>query len=172
MRKAVFILLFSMFILNLQAQKVGSADEVLKLAKQQAVKKKKNVIVIFHASWCVWCRKMDASLNDPAIKKFFEDNYVITHLVVQESKEKKQLENPGGEACLEKMGGKEQGLPYWIVLDAKGNKLADSRMSNGDNTGCPAKEEEVQYFTTVLKKTSKLTDSEIEQIGKRFRKND
>lgn len=172
MRKAFIFLLFSMFIMNSQAQKVGSADEVLRLAKQQAVKQKKNVMVIFHASWCGWCRKMDASLNDAAIKKYFDNNYVITHLVVQESEGKKQLENPGAETYLEKMGGKEQGLPYWIILDAKGNKLADSRMNTGDNTGCPANEQEVAHFTTVLKQTSSLKDNEIDVIRARFRKNE
>src|SRR5471030_2535514 len=72
-----------------------SADEVMKQAYAQAKKEHKNVISLFHASWCGWCKKMEASLNEPTLKKSFDDNYVITWLTVQESKGKEDLENPG-----------------------------------------------------------------------------
>jgi thioredoxin-related protein len=172
MHKVFLSFLLTCFILTSNAQKAESADEILNTATQLAAKENKNVIVIFHASWCGWCRKMDASLNDLSVKKYFDKNYVITHLVVLETKEKKHLENAGAEKFLEEMGGKEQGLPYWVVLDKNGRKLADSKMDPGGNTGCPASEKEVAHFKSVLKKTSGLTDDEIEIIGKRFRKNE
>ena len=111
-------------------------------------------------------------MADPSVKKYFTDNYVIEHLVVQESKTKKQLENPGAEALMVKYKGEGQGIPYWLIFDKDGNLLADSRMANGDNTGCPAKESEVAHFVNVLKKTSRLKDSELAVIQKRFRKNE
>ncbi|MBK7374589.1 MAG: hypothetical protein IPJ02_03205 [Chitinophagaceae bacterium] len=52
-------------------------------------------MLIFHASWCGWCHKMDTSLNDISVKRFFDDNFVITHITVLESKGKERLENPG-----------------------------------------------------------------------------
>jgi thiol-disulfide isomerase/thioredoxin len=130
------------------------------------------VIVIFHASWCVWCRKMDSSLNDALIKSYINKNYVIAHLTVQESNDKKNLENPGAEAFLDAQGGKDQGLPFWIVLDNKGNKLADSKNAEGNNIGCPSQEKEVAYFIEVLKKTSSLKANELALIANRFRKNE
>jgi thioredoxin-related protein len=66
-----------------------AADELLKEAYQQAAKENKNVFIMFHASWCGWCHKMDKSINDAACKKFFADSYVICHLVVDEAKDKK-----------------------------------------------------------------------------------
>lgn len=149
-----------------------SADDVLNAACKTAGAENKNVFIIFHASWCGWCHKMDTSMNDPLVKKYFTDNYVIEHLVVQESTRKKQLENPGGEAMMVKYKGEGQGIPYWLIFDKDGNLLADSRMENGDNTGCPANEKEVAHFINVLKKTSRLKENELAVIQKRFRKNE
>ena len=162
---------FAVIVFSSFAQ-TPAADDILKTAYKQAATEKKNVLVIFHASWCVWCHRMDASLNDPSVKKFFDKNYVITHLVVNESKGKEHLENPGAADFLDKMGGKNEGLPYWVVLDASGEKLADSQMGPGENTGCPANEKEVAHFRIVLKNTSTLNNEELDAIAKRFRKNE
>jgi len=35
----------------------ASTDVLLKKAYAQAAKQHKNVIVLFHASWCGWCKK-------------------------------------------------------------------------------------------------------------------
>jgi thioredoxin-related protein len=151
------------------------ASAVLQSAKEQAAKENKNIFLIFHASWCGWCHKMDSSLNDPTVKQYFQDNYVFRHLVVNESKEKKGLENPGALQIMEKFGGVEgEGIPYWAVLDAKGNLLADSRINGqpGKNSGCPAAKEEVDYFIKVLQKTSKLNTTALDLISMRFRKNE
>ena len=156
-----------------------AADELLKEAYKQAAKENKNVFVMFHASWCGWCHKMDKSMNDDGCKKFFTDNYVICHLVVDEAKDKKNLENPGAAEIKTKYNGNEQGIPFWLVLDKDGKLLSDSKMrkegeglNQGDNSGCPATEEEVAFFISVLKKTSSLTAKQEEVIRKRFREND
>lgn len=155
------------------------AADLLKEAYQQASKENKNVFVMFHASWCGWCHKMDTSMNDVSCRQYFKDNYVIVHLVVNESKDKKQLENPGAEELKTKYHGEGQGIPFWLVFNKEGQLLADSKMrkSNegpeaGENTGCPASEKEVEYFVAVLKKTSVLSDEQEIVIRKRFRKND
>lgn len=156
-----------------------SADAILKDAYTQATKEGKKIFVMFHASWCVWCHRMDNSMQDPACKKFFDDNYVISHLVVDEAKDKKNLENPGAADLRKKFNGDGVGIPYWVVLDNAGNILADSRIrkekdgpAEGDNCGCPATEKEVAFFIGILKKTSALTEGQLEIIRKRFREND
>lgn len=157
-----------------------SADEIMKDAYQQAAKENKNVFVIFHASWCVWCHRMDSSMNDASCKKYFDDNYVIRHMTVDESKDKKNLENPGADEFRNKYGGKDLGIPYWLIFDPKGELLADSRIrmdgnvnsTPGDNSGCPAVEKEVDYFIKVLKQTSKLDASDEAAVRKRFRQNE
>jgi len=164
------------------AQSPPSAAQVMKAAQEQAKRQKKNVFIIFHASWCGWCHKMDSSMNDKCCKKFFDDNYVIRHLVVQESKNKKNLETPGAMAMLTRYNGAEQGIPFWLVFDKDGNLLADSRLRTvdasapeahkGKNCGCPAAKEEVAYFIDVLKRTSSLNDQDAINIAKRFRENE
>ena len=157
----------------------ASAEEVMKEAFTAAKKQDKKVLVMFHASWCGWCHKMDTSLNDASVKKYFDDNFVIRHLVVLESKGKENLENPGAVEMLTKYDGKDEGIPFWLIFDKDENFLADSRMKtvvNGveklDNTGCPASKEEVDHFIAVLKKTTSLKDDQLEKIRVRFRKNE
>jgi thioredoxin-related protein len=165
-------LLTFVIAVRVHAQQIPSADAVLKEARAQAAKENKKVMVIFHASWCGWCRKMDTSLNDPSVKSFFDKNYVITHLTIDESPGKKNLENPGAEALNEKWGGKDQGIPFWVIMDANGKILADSQREQGKNVGCPATAEEVAHFINVLKKTSPITTAQITAVENRFRKNE
>jgi thiol-disulfide isomerase/thioredoxin len=175
----LFLSFFCMVIIHAQSSP-RSADEILKGACQRAGNEKKNVFVMFHASWCAWCHKMDTALYDPVCRKFFADNYIIEHLTVYESKGKENLENPGALALLTKYKGNDIGTPYWMIFDKNGNLLADSRMKAGidfdgppgDNVGCPASEEEVNYFISVLKKTSSLNANQLEVIKKRFRQNE
>jgi len=151
---------------------VPSADEVLQLAYTQAAKERKNVLLIFHASWCGWCIKMDSSLQDTNVKPLIDNNYVTAHLTVYESPNKKGLENPGALEFLTKLGGADQGLPYWMILDKDGKLLADAQYKPGENSGCPAAEVEVAHFINVLRKTSSLNEAQLKVIEKRFRKND
>jgi hypothetical protein len=172
------VLLLFFLITGTQAQvKPLSANEVITQAKAEAVKAHKNIFIIFHASWCGWCRKMDASMNDHSIKQFFDQTYVIKHLTVDESPEKKNLENPGAAELRTKYKGDKQGIPYWFILDANGKLLADSRLHSddgkvtGNNVGCPARPDEVNYFISVIKRTSNLNDMQLALIQERFSKN-
>ena len=158
---------------------VPSSETIMSAAYKQAASEKKNLLLIFHASWCGWCRKMDASMNEGSCKKLFNDNYIIVHLTVEESKDKKELENAGADMLKKKFHGEQAGLPFWVVLDKDGNLLADSYIRKadiskdqpGDNIGCPASEEEVKVFTEILKTTSSLTDKQLTIIAETFRKN-
>lgn len=180
MKHTLFSFLLLMAVVSLKAQQnPASAKDIMREACQQAVKENKNVFVMFHASWCVWCHRMDTSMNDAVCKKFFEDSYVIRHLVVDESAAKKNLETPGAAEMKTKFNGDGQGIPFWLVFDKDGNLLADSKMrkegegpEKGDNAGCPATEKEVDFFIEVLKKTSSITKEQIAIIRKRFREND
>jgi len=169
MMKIICILAFLLFgFESTQAQAPPSAEALLQAASQKALRENKNVFVIFHASWCVWCRRMDTAMSDPAIRPFFERNFVIEHLTVQESKGKEHLQHPGAEALLEKHGGKGQGIPFWLVFDPQGRLLASSMMASGSNSGCPATGAEVDHFIGVLKKTATLDDSALSAIRRRF----
>ena len=138
---------------NLHAQtKVESAQTIIKEAKKEAAENDKNIFVIFHASWCIWCHRMDTAMNDHAVKAFFDNNYIIKHLTVYERGEKEKLNTPGANKLMTKYGADDnQGIPYWVILDKNGKLLADSRVHSDDgrltgtNVGCPTKQDEVDY---------------------------
>ena len=145
-----------------------SASSILDKAYKQAAQENKNVLIIFHASWCGLCKKMDANINDASCKAFFDKSYVIEHLVVLESEKNKHLENPGALDLLRKHKAEHSGIPFWLFYDSKGNLLANAFNKEGQNIGCPGSKEEVAAFVSILKKTSHLTDDELEIISEKF----
>ncbi len=173
------LLLFAFATLTFAQTTPPSSEVVLKEAYTKAKKENKKVLLMFHASWCGWCKKMDASLTDVTTRKFFDDNYIIAHLDVQEQPAQKALENPGAAEQLKAFKGEKSGLPFWVILDDKGKVLADSQIrpagasldTFGENIGCPAADNEVAHFTQLLKNTSKITDDQLGIISKRFAQN-
>jgi thioredoxin-related protein len=156
----MFLVLFS---LTGQEKKPAGAEGILTSALQQADASQKNVLLLFHASWCGWCKRLDAILEDPAVKEAMEENYVIARLDVLESGGKVEtLENPGGKEIMKKLGGEQSGLPFYVFLDAKGKKLADSNvMPKNQNIGYPGSVEEIAAFENLLKKTAlHMTESQ------------
>lgn len=146
------------------------ADVVLNKALTEAKSKNKNVLLMFHASWCKWCHVMEKNMNLPETKPIFDKKFVAAYVDVQEMGEKKKLENPGGEALMEKYKGKDAGLPFWLVLNPKGDVLADSFNDKNENLGCPSTAEEVDVFVAKLKKSSKMNDKELQTVKQTFLK--
>jgi thioredoxin-related protein len=171
MKKTTFLLLSMLLTMACIAQKPEPVSTILPKAFKQAIRENKNVFVIFHASWCGWCKKLDASLNDPKIKKYFDTSYVIVHFTVQESAANKKLETPGADAILNKYGGKDAGLPFFVIFNNYGEVIGDSFYKN-ENMGCPASENEVTAFIDLLKKSSTINEEGLALINTRFRKNE
>lgn len=176
MRKLLFSLLLSGLLVYTGHAQVVPADEQLKDACAKAGKENKNVFVMFTASWCGWCHRMKNSMSDGEVKSYFDASFIPLYFVVDESADKKNLETPGAQDFRTRFGGNNQGIPFWLVFDKDGNLLADSMKPDGSpngkiNSGCPAEPEEVDYFISVLKKTTKLDKEQLEKIEKRFRKN-
>ena len=153
-----------------------STDQILNQAKKTAALENKNVFIIWHASWCGWCHRMDTLMMREDLKDYFNNNYVIEHLVVKEAKNLKHLENPGAEELLAKYNGDKVGIPFWVILDPNGKLLADSFMRKpgvgldqmGQNTGCPADPPEVEHLIAVLKSTAKIDEAGLKKIGEAF----
>jgi thioredoxin-related protein len=171
MRKITLLSLFTLITMACIAQKPEPVSTILPRAFKQAIRENKNVFVIFHASWCGWCKKLDASLNDPEIKKYFDTSYVIVHFTVQESAANKKLETPGADTILNKYGGKYAGLPFFVIFDNYGAVIGDSFYKK-ENIGCPASENEVTAFIDLLKKSSAINEEGLVLINARFRKNE
>lgn len=96
MRK--FLPILALALVSVAFAGEDSAAVKLNVAETAAKSQSKNVLVIFHASWCGWCKKLDALIANPKYSQIFEDNYVILHVDVQEmTPDKKPLETPGSQ---------------------------------------------------------------------------
>lgn len=174
----VALLVVILFSGNIIAQQnLPSTESLLKKAYKEAVAKKKNIFIIFHAFWCGPCKIMQASMNDKKIKAFFDSSYIIVDLVAFEFDESEN--NPGAGELLQKHNDNNASIPFWMIQDATGKVLGDSRVvpvyrkdGRKENMGCPSTEKEVDYFVSLLKKTSALTSQQLEAIRRRFRAND
>ncbi len=153
MMKAIvsLVAVFSLtaFLAN-AAEPLPSADHLISAAEKQAAAGNKAIFVHFGASWCGWCKRLDAFLEKPAIKPVFEKYFVPVKLVVQEKD--KATENPGAEEWLKKMGG-PSGLPYSAFLNAKGEVIVNSKR-DGNNIGYPAEPAEIDWFIHMMKQAA------------------
>ncbi|WP_343686738.1 thioredoxin family protein [Chryseobacterium gleum] len=163
--KIIIVVTLLLFQLGTAQEK---ADVVVNKAITEAKAGKKNVLLIFHASWCKWCKMMEKNMDLPETKPIFDKRFVTAYIDVQERGDKKSLENPGGQELMNKYNGENAGLPFWLILNPKGGVLADSFDAKGENLGSPATPEEVATFIAKIEKSSKLNKEEAQTIGKVF----
>lgn len=145
-----------------------TAKALLTKAHAQAKAENKKVWVIFTASWCGWCKKLDAFLADPEMSKLVKKNFVVVHLDVLESENKKSLENEGGLDVMKQLNGDNAGLPFSAFTDASGKFLINTNRTTNDpktNVGYPAAPEEIAHFIKMLKSHApRLSDAERGKI--------
>lgn len=177
MRKAILLGIIFLSVLPVLVAKSAppEAQKVLAEAQAQAAAAHKNVFLIFHASWCGWCKVLDGFLAAPEISPIFEKYFVTAHLDVDERPDKAQLVNPGAEALLARFGGAKGGVPVLIILSPEGTVTTDSfrpvaGKPRGENIGYPTEPEEVDWFMAMLRKSAPaLTPQEARTVEARLR---
>lgn len=157
------------------AEDAPTAKALIDDATAKAAKSGKNVLVIFHASWCGWCHKFDDFLKVDDMGARMTKGLEIIHVTVMESPDHKKEENAGGEDLLTKLGGKGQGIPFMAILDDKGKMVVNSNPTFPDkpgNIGYPAAKEEIAHFIKMLEKGApKITESDRKAIQEWLTKN-
>lgn len=143
-----------------------SASDVIAAAVKRAAAESKTVWVDFGASWCGWCRKLEAFLAAPEVTDIIRKHYVLVNLTVMESPNKKALEDPGGAEVMKSLGGESAGLPFYAFIDGTGQRIANSMaMPDGGNIGFPANKSELDAFVSLFDKTAPaLTPAERERL--------
>lgn len=144
-----------------QSQPPATAQEILSQATARAAAEHKQVFLVFGASWCSYCRLLDAFFADPKIQPIIDHNFVVVHLSVLESKHPER-NTPGGEKLLAELAappeGADYGLPVFVFLDGKGVLLTTSmrpseKSKNGENIGYPVEPQEIDWFMTMMRKS-------------------
>jgi thioredoxin-related protein len=170
MKNAMVVFFISLFIscsVVAQSAKPDSAQSILGTAVKQAAISHKTVLVMFHASWCSWCKRLDTAFVSTELHAILNEYFIVTHIDVLERKEKiALLENPGGIALLKAWGGEKSGIPFLVFFDAAGKKVADSNvMPDHQNIGYPGSKEEITVFVSLLKNAApQITSEHIAQI--------
>ena len=175
---SLLMLTFFASVTQAQSPSTAQAPEPAKALIKKAVKASessgKSICVIFHASWCGWCKRLESALDAPEVKPLMEKHFITVRLDVLEQPAKKSaLENAGAEPLLKDLGGEKSGLPFYAFLDAKEKKLADSNVMQGNsNIGYPGTAEEIAAFVKVLRTAApKMTDAEADTISSYFKAN-
>jgi thioredoxin-related protein len=173
MKKFTFVFFLSLCVscsAVSQLAKPDSAQAIIDKAIYQAAASHKAVLVMFHASWCSWCKRLDTAFMSMELQAIINEHFVLTHIDVMERKEKVALlENPGGGTLLKTWGGENSGIPFLVFVDTTGKKLADSNVLDHQNIGYPGSKEEIAAFISLLKNNApRMTPAQLAQIAKYF----
>lgn len=167
---------------SVAAPKAPKADAILSSAKSQAVQQHKSIFLIFGASWCEDCHRLDAFFAVPEVHAIFDKYYVTTRLTVgEENGGNPSLNNPGAVDQLIKFGGVGPGgvtnIPFIAILSEKGKLIVNANRPTAGNSrfeaiGYPTKPEEIDWFIAMLKKNAPaLTVDEAQVVRSALAKN-
>jgi len=145
------------------AQQPAPAAVVRQSAEDLAGTGGKSVFLEFHASWCIWCKRLNAMLNDPLVKPIWDKYFVTVEIDAMEHPGKTQLENPGWEALMKEYNATDAGLPYFVFLDPKGAVLGNCL--DPENMGYPAgKHDSAAFLAVIAKSAPSITPTELSVI--------
>ncbi len=123
-----------------------SADDVLTEALGRAKKESKKAFVYFSAPWCGWCHRLEEYLYRREIAAIFNQVYTPVKIDVDRM--------TGGKALKAKLSGSANGgIPFFVVLEPDGTKVADSNGAKG-NIGFPVEPHEIAHFMKVVRQTA------------------
>ena len=163
-------------ILGCVAASPPTAQQALDSAKAQAAARHRNVFLIFGASWCGWCKRLDRFIEAPTIQPIFARHFVIARIAVQERGDMASQNTPGGEALAAQFGSKGTGLPFFAFLDEHGELIANSNRPvpgkpDGENIGHPMAPEEVDHFMRMLRKAVPALSTADAQVVENYLRN-
>ena len=135
-----------------QAQTISPAGAAVADAVAQASDRQRRLLLVFHASWCVYCRLFDRMLAHRDAAPIIERHFEVLHLRAQERQKLWQDQQlAGADDVYHGYAPAGAGLPYMVVLGAGSKKIADSIMASGESFGFPVEPAELDGFDVMLR---------------------
>jgi thiol:disulfide interchange protein len=134
------------------------AEDVLAAGLEQARREDRRVFLHFGAPWCGWCRKLETWMEAPEVAGILAKELLDVKVDVDRAL--------GGKELLARLrGDAEQGIPWFVVLDAQGQVLARGDGAEGRSIGFPYEPSEIEAFGAVLAKgTRKLSAEDVDAL--------
>ena len=134
-----------------QTNQVPSIQVVMDSAYKAAKNEDRHVLLIFHTSWCDYCKLLIDGLTNNESKIFFDENFIITTI------------NPFGEKANagamkyfeELLDNNEKGYPSTFIIDENRKKL-------DYYYGYPNSKTKIDSLTSILKKYSRFDNEQNE----------
>jgi len=138
------------------------AQLVLRDALARASSEDKKVFLTFGAPWCGWCHRLENFLARPEISAILDRDFVVVKIDTDRM-------THGKEALANHRASDVGGIPWYAILDAKGEKLATSNLLPGriKNIGYPAEPKEIDAFMILIEGQSRrIEPGQIAQLRK------
>jgi thioredoxin-related protein len=125
------------------------AQAVLRDALGKASSQDKKVFLTCGAPWCGWCHRLEDFLARTDIAPIMDRDFVVLKIDIDRMTRGKDVM----EKYLPEESRRSTGIPWYVILDAKGEKLATSDLLPGPikNIGYPNEPQGIDAFITLLK---------------------
>jgi thiol-disulfide isomerase/thioredoxin len=138
------------------------ARVVLQGALSRASSQDKKVFLTFGAPWCGWCHRLEDFLARPEISAILTRDFVVLKIDVDRM-------TAGKDVMKKYRPDKSGGIPWFTVIEAKGEKLATSDLLEGQikNIGYPAEPKEIDAFMSLIEgQARRIEPGQITQVRK------
>jgi thioredoxin-related protein len=133
------------------------AKLVVSDALARASSNDKHVLLTFGAPWCGWCHELHNWLAQPEIAAIVDRDFVVTQVDIDRM-------TAGKEVMSGYRPSAKGSIPWFAILDAKGNTLATSDGPKG-NIGYPAQPDEIAHFMAMIKgHVNRIDASQLDQL--------
>jgi len=133
------------------------ARDVLAAAVERAKRENKLVFLHFGAPWCGWCRHLENWAAQPSVASLLAKDFVDLKIDTDRM--------TGGKEVLAATCKEQGGIPWFAVLDASGQSLADSGLG-AKNIGFPSTDDEIARFAELLNRVRRnLTEEDVTSIA-------